>query len=75
VSEVQAATNRNNMENQYQRDEVTRMRNNIADVRGKLGDLEGKVGRKYCKIECKYITFAECWSRETSARIDIPTRG
>jgi len=42
VTEVQASANRNAMEGNFQREEVTRMRNNIADVRGKLGDMEGK---------------------------------
>jgi intermediate filament protein if len=39
---VQASSNRNAMESNYQREEVNRMRTNIADVRGKLADLEGK---------------------------------
>jgi intermediate filament protein if len=42
VSEVQSASNRQNMESTFQRDEVKRMRDAIGDLRGKLGDLEGK---------------------------------
>jgi len=42
VQEVQSATGRQNMEQNFQREEVRRMRESIGDLRGKLGDLEGK---------------------------------
>jgi len=42
VQEVQSAGSRQLMETNFQREEITRMRNNIGDLRGKLGDLEGK---------------------------------
>ena len=42
VSEIQGASSRQNMESNFQREEVTRLRSNVGDLREKLGDLEGK---------------------------------
>jgi len=42
VQEVQSASQRQNMETNYQREETKRLRNNLGDLRGKLADLESK---------------------------------
>lgn len=46
VQEIQTQSNRQNMEQGYQKEEVKRLRTQMADLRGKLADLEGRVSTK-----------------------------
>lgn len=43
VQEIQSQADRQNMEQGYQKDELTRLKKQLADLRAKLQDLEGRV--------------------------------
>ncbi len=43
VQEIQTASNRQNLEHGYAKEEVKRLRTQLGDMRGKLADLEGRV--------------------------------
>ena len=42
VQEIETQSARQNMENDYQKDELKRLRNQLGELRGKLADLEGR---------------------------------
>lgn len=44
VQEIQTQSNRQNLEQNYAKEEVKRLRVQLTDLRGKLADLEGRVG-------------------------------
>lgn len=43
VQEIQTQSNRQNLEQNYAKEEVKRLRVQLTDLRGKLADLEGRV--------------------------------